>query len=252
MVSKKRKLGLRIVNPGEEITGIAPVSIERVAKSCRHGSVEHRALVRTCGVVADHALRQAMPPSAQRQVIPHLDVALAWSDSEAAESLVKKARSEAFAAILGAEKKALEAVLLTQSQLQRKMETGLDRHAETVVQRYGMLAANYGSGAVILTLDAIDDPLHALKVVSQAAGAVAYARAGLGPALGSRMRAAAWETAEWESERPGALDTYPTGALAVQLLHEYLGSWWKDQSDGLRIFYSEFCDWALAPALRKN
>ena len=247
----RRKLQLRIVHQGEEITGAAPLPIERAAKVCSRGDQTHRALVHLCLPGADYALRQSMPPGANRPILEQLEVAHAWVQGKVSVDAVRKARSEAFNAIVAAEKRTSETVCATLKVMERKAETGLDRHATTVVLRYAALAANYATGCAVMTLDTIDDPGRSLNIVTQAAGAVAYQRMALGPALGSELRAAAWGQAEWEASRPGAAEVYPAGALAVQLFHEFLGCQWKDQSDGLRAYFDAFCDWAL-PHLQAN
>ncbi|MCA9626379.1 MAG: hypothetical protein KC766_01880 [Myxococcales bacterium] len=247
----KRKLQLRIIHQGEEITGAAPLPIERAAKICGRGDQTHRALVALCVTLADYALRQSMPPGANRPLLDQLSVAHAWVQGKVDVEATRKARSEAYTAIVAAEKRTTEAVTESLKLMKRKAETGLDRHATTVVLRYAALGANYAAGCAVMTLDAIDDPGRSLNIVTQAAGAVAYQRMALGPALGSELRAAAWGQAEWEASRPGASEVYPAGALAVQLFHEFLGCQWKDQSDGLRAYFEAFTDWAL-PGLRPN
>ncbi|MBX3182549.1 MAG: hypothetical protein KIT72_19865 [Polyangiaceae bacterium] len=241
----KRKLSLRIVHQGEEITGLAPLALERATKGSRPGSEDHRALIHTLATVAGYAARQTMPPSAARLMLSQLEVAHAWVIGAASTSHVSKARSEAFESIVAAEKRTTESVSQSMALMKRKAETGLDRHAATVVLRYAALAANYACGATILTLDAVSDPTKGLNLVTQAAGAVSYQRLALGPALGSELRAAAWSQAEWEASRRGAPDVYPAGALAVQLFHEFLGAQWKDQSDGMRSYFEDFINWAL-------
>lgn len=246
--SIKRKLALRIVLQGEEISGVAPLVLERASKICKRGDDLHRGLVHTAVTLSDYTLRQALPPGVSRQQLAHLEVALRWVRGQASLDTCRKARSEAYIAIIAAEKRTVETVTESLKLMQRKVETELDRHATTVVLRYAALAANYACGTAVLALDCVEDPKRALNVVTQAAGAVAYQRMALGPALGSELRAQAWAQAEWEATRPGAPEVYPAGALAVQLFHEFLGCQWKDQSDGLRSYFEDFVNWALPSA----
>ncbi len=241
----KRKLALRIVHRGEEISGVAPLALERASKLCKRGDDLHRAVVHTLVTLSDYTLRQALPPGANQHQLTQLEVALRWVRGQASVDTCRKARSEAYTAIVAAEKRTVEAVNESLKLMQRKVETELDRHATTVVLRYAALSANYACGTAVLALDSVEDPTRALNAVTQAAGAVAYQRMALGPALGSDLRAQAWAQAEWEATRPGAPDVYPAGALAVQLFHEFLGCQWKDQSDGLRSYFEDFINWAL-------
>lgn len=244
----KRKLALRIVHQGDEISGVAPLAVERASKVCKRGDDLHRALVHTAVTLADYTLRQALPPGVNRHQLAQLEVALNWVRGQASVDTCRKARSEAYNAIVAAEKRTVETVNESLKLMKRKAETGLDRHATTVVLRYAALGANYACGTTVLALDSVEDPARALNIVTQAAGAVAYQRMALGPALGSELRAQAWAQAEWEASRPGAPEVYPAGALAVQLFHEFLGCQWKDQSDGLRSYFEDFVNWALPGA----
>lgn len=245
----KRKLALKIVHQGEEITGIAPLALERACKIAKLGDENHRGVLRCSIALAHYTLRQAMPPGAFRPLLDALAVAERWLDGHADLQAVRKARSDAFHAIFAAEKYTTDTVTKSLVHMKRKAETGLDRHATTVVLRYAALGANYACGTVLLILDAIEAPTRCLNIPTQAAGAISYQRMALGPALGSELRAAAWAQAEWEASRAGASDIYPAGALAVQLFHEFLGCQWKDQSDGLRVYFEEFVNWALAPSV---
>ena len=243
--TKRRGFALPLIYADEQLTGVAPAALERAAKTCVAGDATHRGLVFLSATLAHHALRRCTPPGAHAVLLAPLATAVDWARGTTDAVAVKRARSDAFTASLEVEQRTLDAVATAVLRTPRTKKTGLDDHADRVVRRYTGLAASYAAGAVVRTLDAIDSPPEHALVPSHVAGAVAYQAAGLGPARSQELRAKAWQQAEAEAERPGAPSGHPIGALAVQLLHEYLGSYWKDVSDGQRLYLGDFIEWAL-------
>jgi hypothetical protein len=243
-----RPFSLPIVHPGDELRGGAPAILQRASKRCRAGDPAHRGIVATAACVAGSALAACAPPGAAEPVRSALEIAHAWVIGAATEGAVRKARSEAFAALELVERRTTDAVRASLAALGGGKATPIDAHADQVVIRYAGLGAYYATGAALLSLDAASTPSHALAVIEHAAGALAYHRVGLGPARGSELRAQAWEQAAWEAERSGAPRGHGQGELAVQLFHEFLGTAWKDHSDAQRVYFSELTEWALAGA----
>jgi hypothetical protein len=239
---------LPIVYPGDELRGVTPAVLERASRRCKSGDATHRGIVVTVEVIARRALALCAPPGAGQPIVAALDLALDWADQRADEGSVRKARSEAFAALPFVEKRTVDAVRASLERFERKQACPIDRHADQVVVRWAGLGAYYATGAALLVLDSVSTPSHALGVGQQAAGAVAYHKSGLGPARSSELRLRAWEQAEWETERPGAPSGHGQGELAVQLFHEFLGSAWKDASDAQRLQFGELVEWAMAGA----
>jgi hypothetical protein len=242
---KPRAPSLRLVPPNEELRGVAPRALERAARLCSPGDATHRGLLCIGATLARRGLSICAPPGARAPVLAALEVGEAWANGQAGEHVVAKARSDAFNAVIAVERRTIDAVR-TAGLSAAKKRTLIDAHAESVVVRYVGLSANYASGAALLVLDGVADPTQLGPVAQQVAGAIAYQSAGLGPARSADVRASACEQAEWEAERQGAPEGHGVGALAVQLFHEYLGSYWKDRSDAQRAYFAEFIEWALA------
>ena len=196
--------------------------------------------------LAQHGVSSSIPPGAAEPIRAALEVALGWVRGEIDEHRVQKARSDAFAAVAAIETRTAAAVTASLGRFERRA-SAIDVHADTVVVRYAALGAYYACGAALFVLDAVGTPSHAVGVLQQAAGALAYHRTGLGPARSSELRERAWEQAGWEVDRPGAAEGHGQGELAVQLFHEFLGAAWKDSSDANRVYFGEFIEWALRP-----
>ncbi len=242
---KSPRRSLRLVPPAEELRGVAPSELERAAQLCKRGDAVHRGLLFTAATLARRGLSICAPPGARAPVVAALEVAEAWALGQATEHAVAKARSDAFNAVVAVERRTIDAVRAAGLSPSKK-KTPIDAHAESVVVRYVGLSANYAAGAALLALDGVAEPAELVPIAQQVAGAVAYQSAGLGPARSADVRASACEQAEWEAERQGAPEGHGVGALAIQLFHEYLGAYWKDQSDAQRAYLAEFIQWAMA------
>lgn len=236
---------LRLLQPGDELSGVASPALERAARTCALGDATHRGVVHLASELARHALRACAPPSAHADMLAPLAVAEEWLAGRADEHAVRRARSEAFAAALGVERRTVEAVRGLVAATVRAKVTPLDDHADRVVVRHAGLAAAHACGAALLALDAVSTPAEAMLGPQQVAGALAYRSTALGIARSPQLRERACELAEWELGRQGTSPEHGTGALAIQLFHEFLGARWKDVSDGERLALLELADWAL-------
>lgn len=245
---KQRPFSLRIIQPGDELTGVAPPVVERSVKRCKSGDPTHRALVHLSATIAARGVGICMPPSAREPLEVALDVAHRWVRGETNSERVRKTRSETFAAVVAAEQKSVEAVRASLEAASRKKHNRLDPHADLIVVRYAGLAAAHACGAVLMTLDGVDDAEQLALVGQQVAGAIAYLETGLGGARSAELRTKTCEVAEWEAERRGAPADHGAGGIAIQLLHEYLGARWKNRSDGHRAHFDAFSEWALVYA----
>lgn len=251
-MSAARPRALPIVLPSEELRGFSPLAFQRAAQACSVGDALHRGLVRVTSALARYAVRAATPPSARATVDAALDGALSWADDAVDEAAVRKLRSTLFTASVEIEQRTVQAVEASLAALPQGRHTAIDHHADGVVLRFAGLGAYYAVSSAVLVLDGVSDPKQLDPVPRQAAGALAYQSAGLGPARSPELRARALEQAGFESGRPGAPTGHGEGALAIQLFHEFLGSHWKDHADAQRAFLSDFIVWALPPERRAS
>jgi hypothetical protein len=240
----KRRLAL--VGPAEELLGVAPPALERAARGCATGDATHRGLMFLCATLARRAVSGSVPPKARGELLAGLDVAEAWARGQQSPGAVRNLRSQCFGAAPAIEKQTIEVVESAAAHLGPQRKTGLDAHAGRVVRRYVGLAAHYACSAVVLTLDAVEQPARAASVPQQVCGARAYQATGLGAARFGEFRAQAWEQAEWEASREGAPTDHGVEGLALQLFHEFLGVRWKTHADLETLAVNQFIDWALA------
>jgi hypothetical protein len=241
---------LPLVTPATELRGVAPPALERAFARAAPGDPVHRGLVRVSTCIARHALATAAPPSACVASLAALATAEAWADGACDAARVKKARSEAWSALIGLEKATRDAIARALVALEPKATTPIDEHADRAVLRWARLGAHYAGSSAVLCLDGVETPRTLASVPQQAAGAVAYAKVGMGPARGADLRQRACEQAEWENERGET--SHAATALAIQLFHEFLGASWKDLSDAYRAHYFDFVEWALPRPLASS
>jgi len=185
-------------------------------------------------------------PTARAELCAGLATAESWARRQASDGDVRAARARCFAAAPLVERTTIEAVEKAAPYLGPQRKTRLDAHAESVVRRHVALSAHYACSAVVLTLDGIERPAQHALVPNQVCGAHAYRASGLGAARHGEFRANAWEQAEWELAREGAVADHSVDALALQIFHEYLGARWKSQADRETVTQNEFIHWALA------
>ncbi len=236
---------LTLVAPGDQLTGIAPAELEQAARTCHAGDATHRGLLFLSATLARRAVVGSVAPSARQELLSGLDAACAWARGEAPERSIRDHRAICFSALPVIEKKTIEAVEGAQKHLGTQRKTGLDSHAELVLRRYVALGAHCAASAAVLTLDAVTEPARITEVPQQTLAARAYQATGLGAARHGEFRAKAWEQAEWEAAREGALADHGVPGLALQILHEYLGARWKSHADSERIAQNDFIVWAL-------
>jgi hypothetical protein len=155
---------------------------------------------------------------------------------------VKAARRQAFEAAGAFELRTLEVL---KRALQPATDEPFDEHADRVCLRYVGLAVHHAVTAIVHCCDGVLDPLVLLEVPKEVAAAIAYRNVALGAARSAQVRSDARANAEWESERVYAVASHDPRALAVQLLHEYLGVHWKNHVDAQRIYLEQFLEWAV-------
>jgi hypothetical protein len=236
---------LPLVGHGDELAGAGPAELERAARLAGPGDPVHRGLLYLGAAFAEHGLIGCTPPGVRAPFLSALGAARDWASGAAQAAAVRRARSEALGAVGLAERRAAEAVRAADAARARRPATPIDEHADRVVLRYAALAAHYAAAGVLGLCDAVDDPAKLVLLLPQVAGALAYHETGLGAARSAELRARACEQADWEAARAGAAH-HSSGALAVQLFHEFLGARWKDVSDGQRARLGEIAVWALA------
>ncbi|MEZ4221102.1 MAG: hypothetical protein R3B13_09235 [Polyangiaceae bacterium] len=247
-----RLRSLPLVSAEEELQGLSPVAFERAVRRARVGDEVHLGTLRIAALIARHALESAVAPGGRAAAHGALAVLQDFTLGAATLDVVRKTRSECFAASLEAERRTADAVRTMLASTQRAPHTELDAHADAVMVRQAGLGAHYAQSAVLVVLDGAAEPALLPRVVPQAAGAVAYQTCAFGPARSQDLRAKALQRAAEEVERPFAIADHGTLAVAVQLFHEFLGAYWKDVSDANRVFFGEVIEWALPPALRAS
>ncbi len=243
-MNMRRRLAL--IAPSEELTLIAPPELERAARGARPGDATHRGLIFLGSTLARRAVLGSVAPSVRRELLLGLDAAESWARGNANERSIRDARTQCFGAAPVIEQKTVEAVDKAQPHLGTQRKTGLDAHATHVVRRYVALGAHCATSAVVFTLDAVSEPAKLTEVPQQIVAARAYQATGLGAARHGEFRASAWERAEWEAAREGALGDHGVEGLAFQVFHEYLGARWKSYADAERAVGYAFIAWALS------
>jgi hypothetical protein len=243
---------LHIVLPSDQLTGEAPPAFERACRSCSIGDDTHRGLLHLTSHIAQRTLAICVPPTARAPVRDALGHVEQWLAGQGSEAAIRKGRSDLYAATAFVEQKTLDAVGAALASAEVTRHTAIDAHADGVILRYVGLGAYYAASVAVLVMDGVSEPSALAGTLRQAAGAVAYQSAGLGPARSQEVRSRACQQADWEHERPGAPRGHVREALAIQLLHEYLGAYWKDQSDAHRVLLGELVHWALPASLQPS
>jgi len=239
---------LTVVDPGDVLTGVAPLRFERAGKLCATGDATHRGLVRIAAQVADHGLRRVVAPSARTTLALGLQAARDWATHDLDLKSVRRQRSECYSAHRAIETATLRAVRASVGAQPEPPAppSPLDAHAETVVWRYVRLALRLALEAVVLTLDGVTTPSLLASVMQHVAAARAYQTTALGAARHPEFRARAAQQAALEAEQLGD-SSHPPDVLALQILHEYLGVRWKVLHDAERAYIDEFVTWSLPP-----
>jgi hypothetical protein len=237
---------LAIVYPHDEIKPELPPLFQRAAKRCTAGDVQHRGLLAISATLARFAVDSCAPPGARHELCDCVDAVWRWARSEPSTK-VRTLRERALSALPDAEHATELAIERALHIVRGSERTPLDAHADRVALRYGKLAAHFSGSAVVLAIDAIEDPRAVLGLPDQIAGALAYKNVGLGPARSSKLREQALQRAVWESGR-GEQGAHAEAALAVQLFHEFLGALWKTQNDAQKLHLFDFIAWAFPDA----
>lgn len=243
---EQRRLG--IVSPEHELRGHAPLAYEKLVKTARPGSAEHRAILAVAHALARQTIARCLPPSARGELGSALGVLEACVSGQRPLSecgtLAKEARASAFSALPALEKLTKKAVA-TAAQVQKEAErTSLQDHALHTLDRLLGLSVHHAVAALCHALDAIVDAEAGLAVPSDACGALAYSRTALGSVRNPAFQQAALEQAAWEHGRARG-EGLPEAALAIQVFHEYVGARWRAHADEERRASDEFIAWAL-------
>lgn len=235
---------LNVVDPGDVLSGVAPVAFERLSKLCATGDAAHRGLLRIAVQVADNGLRRIVAPSGRSTLVAGLRAASEWATDDRDLKQVLRQRSECYSALAAIEATTLRAVRASVT-APAEPPSPLEAHAQTVVWRYLRLAVRLTVEAVVLTLDGVTTPPQLAAVVQHVAAAGAYQTTALGAARQAEFRLRAEQQAALEAEQPGDASHAPE-VLALQIFHEYLGVRWKVLHDAERAYLDEFVSWALA------
>jgi len=237
---------LNVVDPGDVLSGVAPVAFERAGKLCAAGDATHRGLLRIAVQIAEHGVRRIVAPSGRTTLAAGLGAASDWAAHDSDLKQVQRQRSECFAALAAIETATLRAVRASVTAPPGRA-TPLEAHAETVVWRYLRLAVRLAVEAVVLTLDGVTTPPQLAAVMQHVAAARAYQTTALGAARQPEFRLRAEQQAVLEAEQLGDASHAPE-VLALQIFHEYLGVRWKVIHDAERATIDEFVSWGMAGA----
>ncbi|HEY6722671.1 MAG TPA: hypothetical protein VI197_01530 [Polyangiaceae bacterium] len=235
---------LNVVDPGDVLSGVAPVAFERGSKLCVAGDVTHRGLLRVAAQIAEHGLRRIVAPSGRATLVTGLGTATDWATHDRDLKHVRRQRSECYSALAAIEATTLRAVRASVTAAPER-PSPLEAHADTVVWRYLRLAVRLAVEAVVLTLDGVTTPAALPSVIQHVAAARAYQTTALGAARQPEFRLRAEQQAALETDQLGDASHAPE-LLALQIFHEYLGVRWKVLHDAERAYVDEFVSWALS------
>jgi hypothetical protein len=235
---------LKLVGPGDALSGVAPIAFERATKRCAVGSPLHRGLVRIAALLGRHGVGRVIAPSARSELEAGLMAAEAWANDAAPLKLVRRERSACFEALPKIQEATFAAVRISLERAPKPEQSALSAHAERIVWRYVRLAARLCGDAVLLTLDGVTEPARLAPVVQQVAAARAYQATGLGSARNAELLSSARDQATFEVEH--LEHGHAEELLALQILHEYLGVRWKVLHDAERAYIEQFVNWASA------
>lgn len=239
---------LRLVLPGQELSGNFPRGFEIAAKSAKTGSPEHRALIFCLTTVARQTIDRCVAPSARNSAEQGLNCARAWAKDKASLREVRDARSRVFEHAPRAEMDTVSSLGKALTSQSAGTADPLAKHQLEVATRYVALGVHHCYGAVALCLDAVTDPAQSLEVAGETAGAMAYTQTGLGAARSEALRSSAAEQARWEYERVASSGRHSQDGIALQRFHEYLGVHWKNHVDAQRLYFEEFLSWVFPQA----
>ena len=196
--------------------------MERAAKTCAASDRVHRGLLFACSTLARYGVTSCVPPSAHRPILTALDAAEAWAAQPSDPRAVRKARSEAFTAVVAAERRTADALRASWESFVPQA-SHVDRRASRLRGRALRCAGgNYACGAALLTLDAVDAPRLSARVPQQVAAEsliVQPASARGAPASSDR----GVRQAEWEKDREGGPEGHG-GDGSRPAFHEFLGA----------------------------
>jgi hypothetical protein len=242
-----RRVKLPLIHPADAIDAAQSRPVQMLALRCRPSDANHRGLLHAMATLARSAVDTCLAPGARSVPLDCIAEIQRWSASPF--PLKSNAlRSQLLEACVSSEQATANAVaqMLT---LSPAPNSELSPHLAHVLVRHARQASYQACSAVVLTLDALDEPRRAVDVPAQVAAAVAYqAIWSTGSAtLLERVR----EYAEfWMEHDPRMHQTqtppHTRRELELQFLHEFIGVTWKAQRDAQFGRLCSFLDWALS------
>lgn len=245
-----RRVNLPLVHPTDAIDATQSRPLQLLALRCQPGDADHRGLLHTVATVARFAVDGCLAPGARAVQHDCIAEIQRWTRNPFALK-AKALRSQVLESSMASEQATAAAVaqMLT---LSPASNSELRPHAERVLVRHARQASYHACSAVVLTLDALDEPRRAIDMPAQVAGALAHKAiwsTGSEPLLAQvQDHAAFWLEHGGDEPRsnPAAGRPHTRHELELQLWHEFVGVTWKAQRDAQFGRLCSFLDWALA------
>jgi hypothetical protein len=245
-----RRVKLPLVLPQDTIDAAQSKPLQLLALRCQHGDANHRGLLHTVATLARYAVDGCLAPGARSVALNCITEIQRWS---AAPFALRSAalRNQVLEDCISSELATAHAVaqMLT---LSPAANSDLTPHTDHVLVRHARQASYQACSAVVLTLDALDEPRRAIEVPAQVAAALAYKAiwSGGNAALLERVHEYAEFWLEHDrAEAATAQRSHTRPELELQLLHEFIGVTWKAQRDAQFSRLCSFLDWALPASL---
>ncbi|HEX2879230.1 MAG TPA: hypothetical protein VHO25_06815 [Polyangiaceae bacterium] len=249
-----RRVKLPLVLPADTIDAAQSKPLQLLALRCQQGDANHRGLLHTVATLARYAVDGCLAPGARSVALNCIAEIQRWSAAPFAlrsNALRNQLLEECISSELATANAVAQMLTLSPA-----TNSELSPHTDHVLVRHARQASYQACSAVVLTLDALDEPRRAIEVPAQVAAALAYKAiwsAGNG-ALLERVHEYAefWlehdraETATAQSPGP-----HTRRELELQLLHEFIGVTWKAQRDAQFSRLCSFLDWALPASLAR-
>lgn len=234
-VSSPSKRRLPVLQLEDRLSGKASPALETRLRALEPGALATtKALLVACEV-ATETVRSCVAPSVHDTLVELLESVADLARRRSSARVPPSLRSQLATIDDAARRATVEAVRKARGRSPAPdTVTLLDPHADSVVLRHVALAATHACTSVQIVVDAVEAPRALVGLPLQAAGAVAYRNCALGLARDAKFRRLVCEHAELEQEQ-APIAELSTGAVAIQLFHEYVGARWKDHCDAQRF-----------------
>jgi len=236
-----RRISLPLLDPADAIDQAQSRALQLLAKRCKLADSGHRGLIQVVSTLARHAVDACLAPASRPSHHHCLAEIRRWCQGPVVLK-TKALRASVLEASLVAEAATASAVSHMLSS-QAFDPVPRQQHAQRTIVRHARQASYYAASAVVITLDALDDPRQAVQVPAQVAGALAHKAVWTACANDPQLLREARKQATWWQERDA--HGHSPDELELQFFHEFIGVSWKAQRDAQFSYLCAFVDWAL-------